>query len=253
MSPGSRAVLRSLVPVICPPEAAPHAEAIVEHVGLSLAVTPALVQRGFVAGLAAYDLGALPRYLRRARALTGERVERYYVPLSQISPNLPLSVIVAEDGRFCRHHGIDFAGIRDAINEADDIEEVRGGSTITQQVAKNLFLWGGRSFIRKVLELPLALWIDLVLPKRRVLEIYLNIAEWGPNGEFGVEAGARRAFGKSARDLTAFQAALLAAMLPNPHDRDARRPGPGLRRLASLYVARSQQGHGDAFCLRRTP
>ncbi|HXX26078.1 MAG TPA: monofunctional biosynthetic peptidoglycan transglycosylase, partial [Pseudolabrys sp.] len=177
----------------------------------------------------------------------------YYVPLSQISPNLPLSVIVAEDGRFCRHHGIDFAGIRDAINEADDIEEVRGGSTITQQVAKNLFLWGGRSFIRKVLELPLALWIDLVLPKRRVLEIYLNIAEWGPNGEFGVEAGARRAFGKSARDLTAFQAALLAAMLPNPHDRDARRPGPGLRRLASLYVARSQQGHGDAFCLRRTP
>ena len=187
------------------------------------------------------------------RRITGQRVERYYVPLSQISPNLPLAVIVAEDGRFCRHHGIDFAGIRDAINEADDIEEVRGGSTITQQVAKNLFLWGGRSFVRKALELPLALWIDLVLPKRRVLEIYLNIAEWGPNGEFGVEAGARRAFGKSARDLTAFQAASLAAMLPNPHDRDARRPGPGLRRLASLYVARSQQGRGDAICLRRTP
>ena len=76
-----------------------------------------------------------------------------------------------------------------AIDDADDITEVRGGSTITQQIAKNLFLWPGRSFIRKALEFPLALWIDLVLPKRRIMEIYLNIAEWGPNGEFGVEAG----------------------------------------------------------------
>ena len=79
---------------------------------------------------------------------------------------------------------------------------MRGGSTITQQVAKNLFLWPGRSWLRKALEFPLALWIDLVLSKRRILEIYLNIAEWGPNGEFGVEAGSRYAFGKSARDLT---------------------------------------------------
>ena len=101
---------------------------------------------------------------------------------------------------------------------ADDIDEVRGGSTITQQIAKNLFLWPGRSFVRKGLEFPLALWIDLVLPKRRIMEIYLNIAEWGPNGEFGVEAGARRAFGKSARDLSRYEAALLAAMLPNPAD-----------------------------------
>ena len=79
---------------------------------------------------------------------------------------------------------------------------MRGGSTITQQVAKNLFLWPGRSFVRKALEFPLALWIDLVLPKRRIMEIYLNIAEWGPNGEFGVEAGARHAFDKPARELT---------------------------------------------------
>ena len=113
---------------------------------------------------------------------------------------------------------------------------MRGASTITQQVAKNLFLWPGHSVARKALEFPLALWIDLVLSKRRILEIYLNVAEWGPNGEFGVEAGAQRAFGKSARSLTRYQAALLAAMLPNPHDRDARRPGPGLRRLAGLYV-----------------
>jgi monofunctional biosynthetic peptidoglycan transglycosylase len=82
---------------------------------------------------------------------------------------------------------------------------MRGGSTITQQVAKNLFLWQGRSYIRKALEFPLAFWIDLILSKRRVLEIYLNIAEWGPNGEFGAEAGARRAFGKSAQDLSRYE------------------------------------------------
>src|SRR6185503_6603377 len=102
-----------------------------------------------------------------------------------------LSVIVAEDGRFCSHHGVDWAELREAWDEADDLDELRGGSTITQQVAKNLFLWPGRSYLRKALELPLALWIDLVLGKRRILEIYLNIAEWGPNGEFGAEAGAR--------------------------------------------------------------
>lgn len=187
------------------------------------------------------------------RRMTGERVERIYVPLSHMSPSIPLAVIVAEDGRFCSHHGVDLAGIRDAINQADDLDEVRGGSTITQQVAKNLFLWGGRSYMRKVLEFPLALWIDLILPKRRILEIYLNIAEWGPNGEFGVEAGARRAFARPARDLSRYQAALLAAMLPNPHDRNARRPGRGLRRLAGLYVTRSEQGRGEAFCIRQAP
>ena len=124
------------------------------------------------------------------------------MPLSRISPALSLAVIIAEDGRFCTHYGVDFAEIRDAIDDADDLDDMRGGSTITQQVAKNLFLWPGRSYVRKALEFPLALWIDLVLSKRRILEIYLNIAEWGPNGEFGVEAGSRRAFGKSARDLS---------------------------------------------------
>ena len=100
----------------------------------------------------------------------------------------------------------------------------RGASTITQQTAKNLFLWQGRSFVRKALEIPLALWLNLVLPKRRILEIYLNIAEWGPNGEFGAEAGARWAFGKSARDLNPREAAELAAILPNPVQRSARTP-----------------------------
>jgi monofunctional glycosyltransferase len=185
------------------------------------------------------------------RRVMGERVERIYTPLSRISPTLSLAVIIAEDGRFCTHYGVDFAEIQNALDTADDLGDLRGASTITQQVAKNLFLWPGHSFVRKALEFPLALWVDLVLSKRRILEIYLNIAEWGPNGEFGVEAGAQRAFHKSARNLTRYQAALLAAVLPNPHDRDARRPGPGLRRLAGLYVARSQQAPASAACLRR--
>src|ERR1022692_4060275 len=173
------------------------------------------------------------------RQLTGARMQRNFVPLSRISPALALAVIVAEDGRFCSHHGVDFAEIRDALADADDLEGARGGSTIAQQVAKNLFLWPGRSWLRKALEFPLALWIDLVLSKPRILEIYLNIAEWGPNGESGVEAGRPRAFGKSARNLSGYQAALLASVLPNPAKRDARSPGPGVRRLAGLYVTRS--------------
>ena len=137
-------------------------------------------------------------------------------------------MIVAEDGRFCSHHGVDFAEIREAIADADDLDDMRGGSTITQQVAKNLFLWPGRSFVRKALEFPLALWIDLVLPKRRILEIYLNIAEWGPNGEFGVEAGSRRAFGKPARDLSALRGGAAGGDAAKPgHAQRARaRAGP---------------------------
>jgi monofunctional biosynthetic peptidoglycan transglycosylase len=184
------------------------------------------------------------------RWLTGARVERRVVPIARMAPNLPLSVIVAEDARYCAHRGIDWRQIRDSIEEADDISEARGASTITQQTAKNLFLWPGRSLVRKALELPIALWIDLVLPKRRVLEIYLNIAEWGPNGEFGAEAAARSAFGKSARDLTASESALLAAILPNPRQRSARQPGPSVRRIAGVYVARAARSPTIAACLR---
>jgi monofunctional biosynthetic peptidoglycan transglycosylase len=123
-------------------------------------------------------------------------------------------------------------------------------STITQQTAKNLFLWPGRSFLRKTLELPLALWIDLVLPKWRVLEIYLNVAEWGPNGQFGAEAGSRYAFGKSVRSLDRREAALLAAVLPNPHRRSARNPGPAVRRLAGIYENRGKAQAALAQCAR---
>jgi monofunctional biosynthetic peptidoglycan transglycosylase len=173
------------------------------------------------------------------------------VPLSKIVPALPRTVIASEDGQFCRHRGIDWAELRVAIEEADDLSEARGGSTITQQVAKNLFLWPGRSYVRKALEFPLAVWIELVLPKRRIMEIYLNIVEWGPNGEFGVEAGARRAFNKSARQLSAGEAALLAAVLPNPKRRNARQPGPAVRRIAGIVQGRAARVQSLDACLRR--
>jgi monofunctional biosynthetic peptidoglycan transglycosylase len=188
--------------------------------------------------------------LMLARWATGRKVERTYVPLERIAPSLRLAVIVAEDGRFCGHYGVDLKEIQDAITEGDDLSDMRGASTITQQLAKNLFLWPSHSFVRKALELPLALWIDLVLTKRRILELYLNVAEWGPDGVFGAEAGARRAFGKSARDLSRYQAALMAAALPNPVRRNARSPGPGLRRLAGLYVSRAARSPYVADCVR---
>ena len=184
------------------------------------------------------------------RWVTGKRVVRMVVPLNRIAPALRLSVIIAEDGTFCRNRGIDLGAIREAMQQSDELGEARGASTITQQTAKNLFLWEGRSFIRKALEFPLALWLNLVLPKRRVLEIYLNIVEWGPNGEFGAEAGARWAFGKSARDLTPAEAAELAAVLPNPVRRSARIPSVLVRRLAALYERRSLEFSGHDACVR---
>ena len=184
-----------------------------------------------------------------ARWVLGKRVERTFVPLERIAPVLTRSVVASEDGRFCTHRGIDWTELQASIDDADDITEARGGSTITQQTAKNLFLWGGRSFVRKGLEFPLALWIDLVLPKRRVMEIYLNIAEWGPNGEFGIEAGARHAFSKPASQLSAGEAALMAAMLPNPKRRSAKQPRPGVRRIAGIVQARAARSGGIDACL----
>jgi monofunctional glycosyltransferase len=174
------------------------------------------------------------------RWLTGAPVSRQWVDFNAISPALPRSVVASEDAKFCSHHGIDWDALREVIDDAEDGEVARGGSTITQQVAKNLFLWQGRSVIRKALEFPLALWIDLVLPKQRILEIYLNIAELGPSGQFGAQAGALYAFGHPASALSPREAALLAAILPNPARRSARNPGPGVRRLAGIYMARAQ-------------
>ncbi len=174
------------------------------------------------------------------RWLTGAPVSRPWIDFGAISPWLPRSVVASEDAKFCSHHGVDWDALREVIDDAEDGEVARGGSTITQQVAKNLFLWPGRSVVRKALEIPLALWIDLVLPKQRVLEIYLNIAELGPSGQFGAQAGALYAFGRPASALSPREAALLAAILPNPVRRSARNPGPGVRRLAGTYMARAQ-------------
>jgi monofunctional biosynthetic peptidoglycan transglycosylase len=185
------------------------------------------------------------------RWATRARVERTVVPIGRMALVLPRSVLAAEDDRFCSHHGIDFDELRRVVKaEADGVRRPRGGSSITQQLAKNLFLWPGRSYLRKALEAPLALWIDLTIPKRRQLEIYLNIAQWGPNGEFGAEAGARRAFGKPVNAVSAAEAALLAATLPNPVRRNARQPSPALRRIAATYVARAASETDVDRCLR---
>jgi monofunctional biosynthetic peptidoglycan transglycosylase len=184
------------------------------------------------------------------RWATGARVERSFVPIDRMAPALPATVIASEDGRFCSHRGVDWQEIRERLDEIDDVSEARGVSTITQQTAKNLFLWPGRSFVRKALELPLALWIDVVLPKWRVLEIYLNVAEWGPRGQFGAEAGSRYAFNKSVRAISAREAALLAAVLPNPKRRSAKQPGPAVRRLAGIYEARGAAQAAFASCAK---
>ena len=172
-------------------------------------------------------------------SLKGATVTRHWVDLAALSPALPASVVAAEDAHFCKHHGIDWGALREVIDEAQEGGEVRGASTITQQVAKNLFLAWLPDVIRKVFEFPLALWIDFVLPKQRILELYLNIAELGPSGQFGAEAGATYAFGHSATMLTAREAALLAAILPNPVKRSARTPSTGVRRLAGTYMVRA--------------
>lgn len=187
-----------------------------------------------------YAIGKPVSTLMIWRWITGAPVERTWVDLKAIAPGLPRSVVGSEDARFCSHQGIDWNSLQTAIDDAQDGEVSGGGSTITQQVAKNLFLWQGRSFIRKGMEIPLAMWIDLALSKQRILELYLNIAEMGPTGQFGAEAGSRYAFGRSAADISPRQAALLAAVLPNPVTRSAKTPGPGVRRLASRYMARAQ-------------
>jgi len=159
--------------------------------------------------------------------LGGTSIQRQWVPLERISPNLMRAVIASEDGRFCSHWGIDFGEVAAAIRRSSG-GTPRGASTITMQVAKNLFLWPAKSYVRKLVEVPLTYAIELMWPKRRILEVYLNIAEWGP-GIFGAEAAARAHFNRSASRLNARQAAQLAVTLPNPVAWDAVRPDRGRR------------------------
>lgn len=180
--------------------------------------------------------------------LTGNSVDRTWVPINRISPNLIRAVIVAEDGRFCEHAGIDFQAIGQAIEQASD-GTPRGASTISMQVTKNMFLWSSKSYIRKIIELPLTLIMELVWPKWRILEVYLNIAEWGP-GIFGAEAASRYHFHSPAARLSERQASLLAAALPNPVVRDAGDPSSRVSRKARIIQARMRAGGaGAAACV----
>ncbi|MCU0820697.1 MAG: monofunctional biosynthetic peptidoglycan transglycosylase [Beijerinckiaceae bacterium] len=182
----------------------------------------------FVASLVLGRFLPVASTLMLGRWVTFQPVERDWVSLSSISPALARAVIASEDQRFCGHWGVDFVELQAVLE--DEGGPGRGASTITMQVAKNVYLWPGRSYIRKGLELPLALVIDSAWGKRRVMEIYLNVAEWG-EGIFGAEAAAQHYFKKSARVLNAAEAARLAAVLPNPILRDAGRPSTASRRV----------------------
>lgn len=154
-----------------------------------------------------------------------------WVAMTDISVNLQRAAVAAEDANFCLHWGFDMAAIRDAIA----VGATRGGSTISQQTVKNAFLWHGRSWPRKAMEAAITPAVEVIWPKRRVLEVYLNIAEFGP-GIFGAEAAARHHFGVAAADLTPRQAALLAAVLPNPRERDASAPSDAVNRRAAAIA-----------------
>jgi monofunctional biosynthetic peptidoglycan transglycosylase len=184
-----------------------------------------------------------------ARYLTGQPVERQWRDIEDISDRLKASVVMSEDGKFCRHWGVDLAALRGEIEDFLAGRPVRGASTITMQVARNLFLWNGRSYLRKALEIPLALYIDLVLSKRRIMEIYLNIAEWGPDGEFGVAAGAEAAFGIEPQNLSWERATLLVTALPNPHQRFPGQPSANVRRVAAIVAGRAMEYGQRAACV----
>lgn len=175
--------------------------------------------------------------------------DRRWTPIDEIGDRLIYSVMMSEDGQFCSHKGVDLAEFRVLLEETLAGETTRGGSTITMQTVKNLYLWHGRSYLRKAIEMPYSIYLDLVMPKRRIMEIYLNIAEWGP-GIYGAEAAAQYHFGKSSSALTARQAALLAVTLPSPLTRTPGKPGPGLDQLARLIERRAGHAGGYNHCLR---
>ncbi|MDQ6867655.1 MAG: monofunctional biosynthetic peptidoglycan transglycosylase [Pseudomonadota bacterium] len=204
---------------------------IVLGAGLALAL-------GFAALILVYRFQPPISTLMLVRWLEGETVERRYVPLERISGFLRAAVIVSEDARFCEHNGVDWSALREVLDRADANGPRRGASTIPMQTAKNLFLWPSRSYVRKAIEIPLALLIGVEWPKRRILEVYLNLAEWG-EGIFGAEAAARHYFHKSADRLDAREAALLATALPNPGHRNPARPSRRHGGLATRIMARA--------------
>jgi monofunctional biosynthetic peptidoglycan transglycosylase len=177
-------------------------------------------------------------------------VDYRWRPRTAISASLPISLVAAEDQKFPLHHGFDVQAIEKALDHNRKGRKVRGASTISQQLAKNLFLWQGRSWLRKGLEAWYTVLIELLLPKERILELYANVAEFG-DGVYGAEAAAQRFFGKPAARLSAGESARLAAVLPNPKKYDARRPGPFVQRRAR-WIERQVQRLGGASYLATT-
>jgi monofunctional glycosyltransferase len=155
--------------------------------------------------------------------LRGHTLRHQWLPLDAMSPHLPLAAIASEDGRFCAHWGVDWSAVNEAIKEGGGFGAFRGASTIPMQTAKNLYLWSGRSYVRKAIEVPLAYAMSLLWTKARMMEVYLNVAQFGP-GIFGVEAASRYYFRKSAANLTRHEAVLLVAALPNPRFRNPAKP-----------------------------
>lgn len=176
--------------------------------------------------------------LMLTRAIEGYGIEKTWVPLSRVSRNLQRAVIVSEDAKFCMHRGFDWVAVDKAIGRYQMKKKtIHGASTISMQTSKNLFLWQGRNFIRKGLEAYLTVLLEMLMPKDRIFEIYLNVIEWGP-GIYGVEAASQKNFGVSAAKLSPSQAAHLAAILPNPRYWRAARPGPGMQARAGSILAR---------------
>ncbi len=176
------------------------------------------------------------RWLEARAAGRSFRIHYDWVPLARTSRALRAAVVTSEDQRFRTHRGFDFEAMRDALEDSRRGRRLRGASTISQQVAKNLFLWSGRSFVRKGLEAWLTVWIELLWSKDRILEVYLNLVELG-DGVFGVEAAARRYFGTSAASLGADEAALLAAVLPSPRRSSVSQPSAVVRERQRWILA----------------
>lgn len=193
-------------------------------------------------GVAIYAILPPPMtFLMAVRLTEGEGLSYRWKGLDDISPRLVEAAIAAEDSTFCAHRGFDMKAIERALQSNARVEQrgrgrIRGGSTISQQTAKNVFLWPGRDWIRKGFEAGYTVLIETVWGKRRIMEVYLNVAEWAP-GVYGAEAAARHWYGKSASDLTAREAARLAAILPSPRRYQAASPGPYVRRRASRIQA----------------
>ena len=175
---------------------------------------------------------------------SGQEARHEWQPLEKVSPNLQMAVIAAEDQKFAHHFGFDFASLKKAISE--DRKRPRGASTITQQTAKNLFLWQGRSYVRKGLEAWFTILMEVLWPKERILEVYLNIAEFG-DGVYGAQAAANQFFGTSARYLSSWQAGRMAAVLPNPKRMSAQYPSHYVRSRAVTINRQVRQLGGSAY------